>query len=197
MPPLPLANQYFLMRHGTSEANEQQLIVSDPIHGCRDYGLSENGRQGLQENEARLRQKLANLDFIFCSDFRRTMETAQFVGNLFGMEPRTSIKLRERFFGQFEKTSSDNYPRVWEEDRKNPEHRQWEVESVTDVAQRMTQLLESIESSSQGKVVLLVSHGDPLHILQTVQGDFPLKSHRDRPTFSPGQLQPLTRKAME
>ncbi|KAJ6386358.1 hypothetical protein OIU77_029346 [Salix suchowensis] len=41
-------------------------------------------------------------------------------------------------------------------------------ESVNDVATRLASALEIIESEFQGCAVLIVSHGDPLQILQTV-----------------------------
>ena len=38
-----LRNRYFAMRHGHSLANAQGSIVSDPLYGIGDYGLSEAG----------------------------------------------------------------------------------------------------------------------------------------------------------
>ncbi|KAJ6311128.1 hypothetical protein OIU76_015786 [Salix suchowensis] len=77
--------------------------------------------------------------------------------------------LRERYFGpSFELFSHDKYPAIWAHDEKDPFMQLEGGESVNDVATRLASALEIIESEFQGCAVLIVSHGDPLQIFQTV-----------------------------
>ena len=82
-------------------------------------------------------------------------------------------RLRERFFGEFNGESDDNYNRVWENDAVSADHTSWDVESVNSVMRRTSHLVLDLES----KVLhsndvskwncLLVAHGDVLQIMQT------------------------------
>ncbi|XP_052191657.1 uncharacterized protein LOC127800977 isoform X3 [Diospyros lotus] len=78
--------------------------------------------------------------------------------------------LRERFFGpSFELTSHDKYAEIWALDEKDPFMKAEEGgESVSDVVSRLTNALLTIESQFEGCAILVVSHGDPLQILQTM-----------------------------
>ncbi|KAB2838961.1 histidine phosphatase family protein [bacterium] len=62
------------------------------------------------------------------------------------------------------------YQQVWEQDRKNPKHTKWGVESAADVQARASRVIADLERQSQaagGKMFVLVAHGDTLKILQT------------------------------
>ena len=67
-------NRYFLMRHGESEANVADLIISYPETGCKRYGLSKQGRQ--QVRLSALESGLGSDTLIISSDFLRARETA-------------------------------------------------------------------------------------------------------------------------
>lgn len=79
--------------------------------------------------------------------------------------------LRERYFGpSYELMSHEKYPEIWALDEGDPFARpdNGGGESVADVVSRLANALTTIESAFQGCAVLIVSHGDPLQILQTV-----------------------------
>ncbi|KAL5101008.1 hypothetical protein RYX36_005335 [Vicia faba] len=77
--------------------------------------------------------------------------------------------LRERYFGpSFELLSHDKYAEIWELDAKDPFVGPEGGESVKDVAGRLSRTMDVIESEFEGCAILIVSHGDPLQILQTV-----------------------------
>ncbi|GMP78939.1 hypothetical protein CsSME_00034687 [Camellia sinensis var. sinensis] len=65
-------------------------------------------------------------------------------------------------------TSHDKYSELWALDAKDPFMKPECGESVSDVVSRLTSALITIESEFQGCAILVVSHGDPLQILQTI-----------------------------
>lgn len=188
---MPLANRYLLMRHGHSQANAAGLIVSDPVRGVAGYGLSARG-------EAQLAACIDTWqgpapDAIYHSDFLRTTQTAQRLADHFGLVPVPEERLRERYFGIFDGESDGHYAEVWARDARDPEHRHAGVESVAQVAERLTRVIDELERRHTDQTLLLVSHGDPLQILLTALEGRPLGEHRDRPSLAPASLTWLAR----
>ncbi len=68
------------MRHGESEANVSGVIVSDPAIGCERFGLTEHGLQQISAAVNGFTGK--PITQIVCSDFLRTMQTAQLVAEI-------------------------------------------------------------------------------------------------------------------
>lgn len=169
----------YIMRHAQSEANAQNLIVSDPEIGAKSYGLTDFGRK--QAHDAARRWDAA-VDRIISSPFLRALETARIVQQVCGGKLEISENLRERFFGEFDMTDTDDYHKVWEYDRDRM-HKKHGVESVEEVARRMMEVLKSCRGD-----VLLVSHGDPLQILQAeLEGVL----HTDIPKIQNAEIRPL------
>ncbi|MBD3299907.1 MAG: hypothetical protein GF347_00995 [Candidatus Moranbacteria bacterium] len=86
-----LKNRDFIMRHGQSKANEKGIIISNPKDGVKNYGLTEIGRR--QVKKSALKNK--NLDknaIIFCSDVKRTRETAGIVREVIGIKAKINLK---------------------------------------------------------------------------------------------------------
>jgi probable phosphoglycerate mutase len=162
---ISLKNRYFIMRHGQSESNVIGILVTDPANGIDSYGLTNLGKE--QVKEAVLSNKLLDKETIICaSDFKRARETAEIAMKVLKAKPvNHEKKLRERYFGIFEKASVSNYAKVWLEDRVNPESKKYEVESANEVLSRVTSLILDLEKKYSGKNILLVSHGDPCQLL--------------------------------
>jgi probable phosphoglycerate mutase len=153
------------MRHGESVANISGLIISDPKVGCNKYGLTTKG--ATQAHDSVIGNiELSQETLIFASDFLRTIETAEIAQNILKIpEIILETRLRERYFGEYDGTQHENYEKVFEFDQKDHTHSNFGVESVENVITRTTSLIDDIENQYVGKSILLVSHGDPLHIL--------------------------------
>ncbi len=187
-----LRNRFFAMRHGESEANARDLIVSAPAAGVADYGLSERGRE--QAAAALAGCPLAGADtLIVSSDFKRALETAHIVHALLGCRspvvPRQT--LRERFFGEWEKTSARNYERVWQADRRDADHAEHGVEPANAVMDRATRTVTELDAAHAGRTVLLVAHGDVLQILQCAFHALPATRHRDVAHLATAEIREL------
>ncbi|MBS2037711.1 histidine phosphatase family protein [bacterium] len=181
-------NRYFLMRHGESEANLADKIISSPEQGCQAYGLSPLGQQQAEEN-ARA-SGLGPETRILCSDFLRTRQTAEIAARVLGCPPpRLEVRLRERFFGAWEGSSARNYEPVWLQDESG--QTQPGVESAQDLTARLAALVEELEKEPGEHCFLLVSHGDPLRFLQIWALARPTTAHQSLPHFRPAEIRPL------
>jgi len=186
-----LNNRYFAMRHGQSLANEQGLIISDPANGLLvEYGLSEIGQK--QVRAAARSADLPHATLIFSSDFSRAQQTAEIAREVFDARAITLTPLlRERYFGNWEKTPNTNYEKIWQFDKQSADMHENKVEPLSAVLARTLQLIRSIENTYQNKDILLVSHGDTLQILQTGLAGMSLTKHRELPHLETAEIRRL------
>lgn len=190
-----LHNTYFGMRHGKSVANEEQIIVSNPAHGVPGYGLSEEGKEQVRASAEKAKKEniLDDSIVIVSSDFARARETAEMTAQILGSKNITlDARLRERFFGDWDKTANSNYKKVWSADREDHTHTENGVESVEDVLKRTTSLIEELEKKHSGQKVLLVSHGDTLQILNTAFREVHPSDHPDLKLLETAEIRPFT-----
>ncbi|XP_059654171.1 uncharacterized protein LOC132300898 isoform X1 [Cornus florida] len=176
-----LGNRYWVLRHGKSIPNERGLIVSSMENGkLEEYKLATEG-----VNQAELAGELFQKELmensipfekvrICYSPFSRTSHTAKVVASVLnipfeGPQCKVVEDLHERYFGpSFELMSHDKYAEIWALDEKDPFMQPEGGESVANVVARLTSALVTMESEYQGCAILVVSHGDPLQIFQTI-----------------------------
>lgn len=167
-----LHNEYFILRHGQSRANMSGIILSHPEEGAKkEYTLTPEGEAQVKNSveEAKAEGLLGSDTIIYSSPFSRCRRTAEIAKEVFGVSNEIIFddRLRERWFGDWEKTHDSNYQKVWDIDKNNPGHKEKRVESALEVQKRTTSLIKDLEQKYKGKKILLVSHGDALQILQT------------------------------
>lgn len=178
------------MRHGYSQANKQDLIVSDPTIGCAHYGLTDRGRDQVRDSVGK--SGLGSSTLIISSDFKRTRETAQICQSELGCgQPLLETALRERFFGKLEGTSGGRYLEVWEADSQDDVHTPFGAESPRHLGHRLRSMLNRLDESYQNETILLVSHGDTLRFLQLVAAKRELTEHMKIGHFQPAEIRPL------
>jgi len=179
--PTKLNNTYFLLRHGESQANREGIIISDPETGIHHYGLTGKGTESVINTA--LNTRLDSETIIYSSDFKRARETAETFGRIIDTQAvQLKAELRERFFGEWEETGTDNYARIWTADESKELDPNTNVESVHSVAKRALKLVNELESTHKNQKILLVSHGDTLQILITAfAGLCPTKHRRLSP----------------
>ena len=221
--PTSLRHDYFALRHGQSQANVERLIVSSPTIACTSFGLSQQGQEQakrasqdvVQTFQAQHDPAYAGL-VLLSSDFLRAKQTAQAVLSAFNdaslpvyaNDIQIDVRLRERWFGDYDMTNDDNYHKVWKKDAllngpSNTDSDTSNVESVYSVADRVTQCVtewderltkEQELSAEEGRyMVVCVAHGDVLQILQTAfaADQFDASQHRLLPHLETAQLRSL------
>jgi probable phosphoglycerate mutase len=173
-----LRNTYYAFRHGESL-------------GTVGYGLTEEGRR-------QVLQSISNADvfdaetLIFSSDFKRAVETSEIIQSVLGVgHVQFDIRLRERFFGEWEGKSHANYSTAWKKDAYDPEQVFNGAETTSAVRERMWSVVQALEATHSGRNIILVSHGDPLMLLQTAFQEMKPADHRSLPYFSTAECRLL------
>ena len=80
---------------------------------------------------------------------------------------------------------------MWDIDKENPKHKEFEVESAQEVQERILSLVNDLENQYSGEKILLVSHGDVLQILQTGFLNQSPDSHREIPHLKTAEIKEL------
>ena len=93
---------------------------------------------------------------------------------------------------RFENTSIAAYDRVWERDVDDDTHSFEGCESTAALAERLTQLLDDLERRWRDKKIVLVSHGDPLQVLQTILLGLRCNQHRSLPHLENAELRKIS-----
>ncbi len=190
-----LHNDYYVQRHGESTANIRRIIVSDPQRGKRkEFGLTTFGKSHARgiagENECALGPDTV----IITSPFSRAKDTAKITADVLGVQKIiVSWRLKERYFGCYEGTTNANYQKVWDDDKKNPNHRNHGGESVNDVLRRVRVLITKLENNYTGKKILFVTHGDTGQITTCFFQHIAPRHHRKLEHLKTGEIRKLSR----
>ncbi len=189
-------NRYFVLRHGESKANVAKIVLSHLEEGQKsEYSLTPNGEGQVRDSVRRAKADgwLDEKTIIYASPLSRCRRSAEIAKEELGV--RNDIvfddRLRERWFGEWEKTDNSAYQKVWDVDKENPAHTQWSVESAQEVQSRMLQVVSDLEKKYSGKTILLVSHGDPLQILYTGVQKKSASAHRGVPHLQTAEIRAL------
>ena len=99
--------------------------------------------------------------------------------------------MRERYFGDWEGSTTGNYARVWAADEANAGQTADNVEPVSAVLERTTALITDLERRYSGRDILLVSHGDTLQILTAGFLRMDPSRHRSLPPLETAEIRRL------
>jgi len=187
-----LHNRYFVMRHGESEANVAGIVVSDPAIGVDSYSLTKLGEQQVLDSLNKQSALPKKQTVIYSSDFARTRRSAEIAAQFLEVSViHYSKLLRERNFGNWERGDNKSYDRVYTNDAESSAHTKDNVESVDQVIDHATALVEELESKYTKKTILLVTHQDTIRILQSVFSGRDPRSHFRLPTVKNGGIREL------
>jgi isoleucyl-tRNA synthetase len=158
-------NTYFLLRHGmraeSHDENGQELIASQLA--LDKYDLTPEGVRQIEEVAESIKEG-GGLDLIFSSPFLRTRHTAEIIAKKLGLEMKIDQRLKEIDQG----SAGEGKPRTAclpLDAELNFDYRFGGGESWREVRTRMFSVIREIDEKYEGKKVLLVSHGDPLWLL--------------------------------
>jgi broad specificity phosphatase PhoE len=130
--------------------------------GQSDVPLDENGRAQALIVAVRLQTEC--FSGIYCSDLKRTIETADIIGKRLHLPITLEPRLREIDQGEWEGQLVDEikvrYTRLWQERFIDPVNiRPPGGETLGEVATRVSAALDSLVRLRPGVPVLIVSHG--------------------------------------
>lgn len=194
-PSLPAGlSGFFLLRHGQSEANVKGLIASSPAAAGTAFGLTDTGREQVRASltTACATGILPQTCHVISSPLLRARESAEIAADVLGTTIRIDARLAERGFGEFELRSDEHYDRVWSEDRSDPTHEKWGVESATAILRRTASLIQELQQENGSGTFVLCTHGDVASVLLCAASGLALTQHRDVGAMANGEVRSLT-----
>jgi isoleucyl-tRNA synthetase len=164
-------NKYFVMRHGGTEANKEDMI---------SFGKQNNDKLTAKGGEqvAKTAEKIKNkkIDLIISSSFVRARETAAILKEKLGLKNKQVIfddRLQEVNAGIFDGKSWNEYHQYLLDIGNGWfSHKIPSGESLKDVARRTGEVLYEMENKYKGKNILIVTHGGPAWLLFVDSGLF-------------------------
>ncbi len=193
-PPLPAdVSNFFLLRHGQSEANVKGLIASSPAAAGTAFGLTDTGRAQVHASltSALATSILPQTCHVISSPLLRARESAEIAAEVLGTTVQIDPRLAERGFGELELLSDEHYAQVWSEDRSDPTHEKWGVESTAAILTRVSTLLRELQQSHGGGTFVLCTHGDVASVLLCAASGQALTQHRDVGAMANGEVRCL------
>jgi isoleucyl-tRNA synthetase len=169
-------NKFILMRHGERSDGAADIFNTPSTNGDRqitiqsnpdaDIHVSESGKKKIAEVAKELAAKY-HVDGIVSSHFYRALETAEILSTELNVAVTPEPRLGELQHGtQFQGKNVSEYRAFF----ANPLERFTKVpeggESLHGVRQRMMSVLRELDAAHEGKTFVIVSHGDPLWVLQ-------------------------------
>lgn len=195
---LLLKNKYYLLRHGK---NNHQESFPDVVYCYPDNDLPcfliEEGINQVKKAGEILKDK--KIDMIFCSDILRTRQTAKIVAEIIGFDLKKiiyDVRLRDINWGMFGGKKKEE---AWAFHENNMmkmfENSPPQGESWTQCQERIKNVLNQIEDNFQEKNILIVSHGDPLWLLEGyVKGlskEELIKERKNNGTINTGEIREI------
>jgi len=166
---MELKNKYTFLRHGK---NIHQTQLKDIIYCYPDDNppctLIEEGIEEAKKAGEKLRDK--NIEHIYCSDILRTRQTAKIVSDIIGFDSEKIIydtRLRDINWGIFAGKHKDEAWAYYDNDKMRKfDEMTPEGETWNNCRNRMVEVLNEIENNFINKNILIISHGDPLWLLE-------------------------------
>jgi isoleucyl-tRNA synthetase len=160
-------NTYFVMRHGEAESN-----LSGSIDAIADEHnpLTEKGVAQTKETAAAL--KSHGIDLIIHSGMQRTRQTAETVADILGISHESIVtdeRITELQTGAFlEGKTWDEYEALYKNQRERFTKDVPDIENRFAVAKRVGEFLYDIDSTYNGKTILVVGHASSTYAFRCV-----------------------------
>ncbi|MDD3735335.1 MAG: histidine phosphatase family protein [Candidatus Pacebacteria bacterium] len=152
----------FIMRHTQAKTNAS-LKISAKIEG---FPLTKKGISQAEKIGKNLKDK--NIDLIFSSPVQRCRETAQIISKIVKKPVIFDERLREINPGIYESKSIIRYTMYFKNEKERFYKKPHGGESREDVKKRVADFYNEIIKKYPKKNILIISHGDPLRLLQGV-----------------------------
>jgi len=156
-------NKYILLRHGNTIYQEEKKGFLYAIPEKDPVFLTEKGEGQIKIVVEKLADK--KIDLIYSSDLARTKQTARIVAEKLGLEIIFDKRLRDINFGIFQGGEDEKYRNFFSSKKQKLFKRPPGGENWRDVKKRTADFLKEIDKKYSGKTILIVSHGDPIWLM--------------------------------
>lgn len=166
-----MATRILLVRHGETDWNRDHRW-----QGQSDPPLNDVGRAQARALAERLATEPPRA--IYSSDLGRARETAEIVGNAFGLSVALDPRLREVDVGEWEGLTMAEVERLYPEgaERRREGATGWTTgEAYEAMGARVLEAVREIAAAHPGERVLVVTHGGPMRSVWTACEDGELR----------------------
>lgn len=168
-----------LIRHGQSVANKKKLLISNELDGLTGIGQDQSRKLAVAfEREGFLP------DFIYCSPWKRAVETA----NIIFPDSLKSITLDERLAethpGIYGTWPEEDFNKTYPEFHQDITNKYDGGESHLEMANRVCEWIETevMPKANNKGMIVAVAHGGPISVVLQYLLSIPIKTHY--PSFS-------------
>lgn len=152
-------NTYFLMRHGQSDNNLENLVSTVVVGGSY---LTLEGKKKTKEAAELLKKE--DIDMLIISPFTRTKETAKIVQDVLGLKDVNIVvdeRLGEMNVKSYEGKTWMEYHTDFPKTEEYFSKKRDGDESYRDVRARTMSVLFDLENKYKDKKILIITHGGP------------------------------------
>lgn len=158
-----MKTRLILVRHAEAEGNKIRHF-----HGWTDSGITERGQ--LQAQRVADRLKDMDIDVIYSSSLKRTLQTAGYISKVKGLPIIRTDKLKEINGGDWEDQTwnelQGRWPDAYETWENSPhEHQMPNGESMEEFQARLVDEVMHIIKQNNGKNICIVTHGTAIRAL--------------------------------
>ncbi len=151
------------VRHAEAEGNKIRRF-----HGWTDSSLTDRGH--LQAQRVAERLKDTDIDVLYSSSLKRTLQTAEYISTVKGLPIIRTDKLKEINGGDWEGHTWDELQEKWPEayetwDNRPHEHQMPNGESMEEFQKRLIEEVLDIIGRNTGRTVCIVTHGTAIRAL--------------------------------
>ncbi len=186
-------NKFWILRHGEADHNLKELIAAGPENGKAISNLTRLGIQQIEQAAKDLLKQLGKekLHLIVTSPYLRTKTVAKIVAKA----TKTKIAVDKRFeeinTGIFNNRPILEHRKFFDKPLEQFTKTPPGGENLIDVKKRMLGGLLELDSKYDGKNILIVSHGDPLWVLEGAVKNFSNEEILKMNYIKPGELRRL------
>ncbi|MFC1630042.1 histidine phosphatase family protein [Patescibacteria group bacterium] len=161
-----LKNRYLILRHGETSQQAKRSAYTYKWPDNPPTRLTKRGEKQIREAAKRLEKE--GINFMFSSDLFRTRQTSKIVSERLGIKPKFDKRLRDINLGVFSGKLKKDFYKAFPDVKKRFVQRPKNGESWNDVKKRVFEVIKEIEKKHKDKKILIVSHGDPLWLLEGI-----------------------------
>lgn len=158
-----MKTRLIFVRHAEAEGNKERRF-----HGWTDSSITERGQ--LQAQRVAERLKDMDIDIIYSSSLKRTLQTAGYISKVKGLPIIRTDKLKEINGGDWEDLPWNELQRRWPEaydtwDNSPQVHQMPNGESMEEFQVRLVDEVMHIIQQNNGKNICIVTHGTAIRAL--------------------------------
>jgi len=158
-----MLTRLILVRHAEAEGNLNRVF-----HGWTDSSITEKGH--LQAQRAAERLKDEQIDVIYSSSMKRTLQTAEYISRIKMLPIIRTDKLKEINGGDWEGRGWDELAGTWPNEyhtweNKPHVHQMPNGESMLEFQMRLADEINHIIHRNKGKNICIVTHGTAIKAL--------------------------------